>query len=144
MKILNNNLTVNSISATTYYGLPTISNTGSFGITIDGGGNVITTGIKGYVEIPYNCTINSWTLTSDVSGSCVIDVWKDTYANYPPTVDDTITASSKPTLSSAIKNQDNNLTGWTTSVNSGDIIGFNVESASTVTRVNLSIKVTKI
>ena len=139
MKILNNNLTVNSISATTYYG---ISNTGSFGITIDGGGNVITTGVKGYVEIPYNCTINSWTLTSDVSGSCVIDVWKDSYVNYPPT--DTIAGSEKPTLSSAIKNQDDNLTGWTTSVTAGDIIGFNVESASTVTRVNLSIKVTKI
>ncbi|MEY4332936.1 MAG: hypothetical protein RLZZ196_1674, partial [Bacteroidota bacterium] len=38
---------------------------------------------------------------------------------------------------------DNNLTTWTTSVSSGDIIGFNVDSASTLTRVNLIIKVSK-
>jgi hypothetical protein len=120
------------------------ANVGSFGITIDGGGNVLTTGVKGYVEIPYSGVITSWTLTSDVSGSCVIDVWKDTYANYPPTLANTIAGSEKPTLSSAIKNQDNNLTTWTTSVTAGDIIGFNVDSASTVTRVNLSIKINKI
>lgn len=120
------------------------ANVGSFGITIDGGGSAITTGVKGYVEIPYNGVITSWTLTSDVSGSCVIDVWKDTYANYPPTIADTIAGSEKPTLSSSDKNQDNSLSTWTTNVNAGDIIAFNVDSASTVTRVNLSIKINKI
>lgn len=124
----------------------TIRNTivnGSFGITIDGGGSAITTGVKGYITIPYNCTITGWDIFSDVSGSIVVDVWKDTYANFPPTVADTIAGSEKPTLSSAVKNQDNNLTTWTTSVSSGDIIGFNVDSASTLTRVNLIIKVSK-
>lgn len=116
---------------------------GSFGITIDGGGSAITTGVKGYITIPYNCTITGWDIFSDVSGSIVVDVWKDTYANFPPTVADTIAGSEKPTLSSAVKNQDNNLTTWTTSVSSGDIIGFNVDSASTLTRVNLIIKVLK-
>ncbi len=117
---------------------------GSFGITIDGGGSAITTGVKGYVEIPYDGTITGWTILGDVSGSCVIDVWKDTYANFPPTVADTIAGSEKPTLSSAIKNEDLTLTTWTTSVTAGDIIGFNVDSASTVTRVTLSIKITKL
>ena len=117
---------------------------GSFGITIDGGGSAITTGVKGYVEIPYDGTITGWTILGDVSGSCVIDVWKDTYANFPPTVADTIAGSEKPTLSSAIKNEDLTLTTWTTSVTTGDIIGFNVDSASTVTRVTLSIKITKL
>jgi hypothetical protein len=116
---------------------------GSFGITVDGGGSTITTGVKGYVEIPYSGTITSWTITSDQSGSCVIDVWKDTYANYPPTIADTIAGSQKPTLSSAVKNQNNALSAWTTSVNAGDFIGFNVDSASAVTKVNLSIKINK-
>ena len=116
---------------------------GSFGITIDGGGSAITTGVKGYVEIPYSGTITGWTILSDQTGSCVIDVWKDTYANYPPTVADTIAGSEKPTLSSAIKNQDLSLSTWTTSVTAGDIIAFNVDSASTVTRVTLTIKITK-
>lgn len=115
----------------------------SVGITIDGGGSAITTGVKGYIEVPYGCTINRATLLADQSGSIVIDVWKDTYANYPPTVADTITASAKPTLSSAAKSQDSTLTGWTTAITAGDVLGFNVDSATTVTRVHLILKVTK-
>ncbi|TXG77095.1 hypothetical protein E6Q11_03380 [Candidatus Dojkabacteria bacterium] len=116
----------------------------SFGITIDGGGSVISTGVKGYVTIPYNCTITGWDIFADQSGSCVVDLWKDTYANFAPTIADTITGTEKPTLSSQQKNQDNSLSTWTTSVNAGDIIAFNVDSASTVQRVNVIIKVTKI
>jgi hypothetical protein len=123
-------------------GIP-LFNKGSFGITIDGGGSVITTGVKGYVTVPYNGTITGWDIFADVTGSIVIDVWKDTYANFPPLVADTIAGTEKPTLSSAIKNQDTNLTSWTTAVTAGDIIAFNVDSASTLTRVNLIIYVTK-
>ena len=116
----------------------------SIGITIDGGGSAITTGVKGFVVAPASCTISSATLLSTdasvTSGSIVIDVWKDTYANYAPTVADTITASAKPTLSSAIKSQDSTLTGWTTSVTAGDVLAFKVDSASTVTRVSLFLK----
>jgi len=110
---------------------------------IDGGGSAITTGQKGHLEIPFACTITGWTLLADQSGSIVIDVWKDTYANFPPTPADTITGSEKPTLSSAQKNQDLALTTWTTAVSAGDILAFNVDSASTVTRVTLSIRVNK-
>jgi hypothetical protein len=113
----------------------------NLGIVIDGGGSTITTGVKGFVSAPAACTITSATLLSTdasvTSGSIVIDVWKDTYANYPPTVADTITASAKPTLSSATKSQDSTLTGWTTSVSAGDILGFKVDSVTTVTRVAL-------
>ena len=122
---------------------PTGLTAGSFGITIDGGGSAITTGVKGYITIPYNGTITGWDIFGDTTGSTVVDVWKDTFANFPPTVADTIAGSEKPTLSSAIKNQDRNLTTWTTAVTAGDIIGFNVESASVVTRVNLIIYITK-
>lgn len=115
----------------------------SFGITIDGGGSVITTGIKGYHSMAYDATILDWTLLADQSGSCVIDVWKDSYANFPPTVEDTITGTEKPTLSSSNKNQNTNLTTWTTAINAGDTIAFNVDSASLVTRVHLIIKVKK-
>lgn len=112
----------------------------SFGITIDGGGSAITTGIKGDITIPFAGTISAWYLTADVAGSIVIDVWKDTFANFPPTVLDTIAGSEKPTLSGVNKNSDTNLTTWTTSVASGDVVRFNVDSAATVTRVNLTIK----
>lgn len=113
------------------------------GITIDGGGSAITTGVKGYIEVPYSATITGWTLLGDVSGSMVVDVWKDTYANYPPTVADTIAGSEKPTISAATKGQDLSLSSWTTSVTAGDIIGFNVDSCSTITRATLVIRMNR-
>jgi hypothetical protein len=115
----------------------------TFGITIDGSGSAITTGVKGFIVVPATGTITSAYLlstdASSTSGSIVIDVWKDTFANYPPTDADSITASAPPTLSSANKSLDSTLTGWTTSVTAGDVIGFNVDSATTVTRVTLVI-----
>lgn len=110
---------------------------------IDGGGSAITTGIKGDLEVPFNCTINSVTLLADQTGSIVIDIWKDTYANYPPVDADSITASAVPTISANLKAQDNTLTGWTTSITAGQTLRFNVDSASTITRVTVSLKVTK-
>jgi Repeat of unknown function (DUF5907) len=112
-------------------------------IVIGDNQNVITTGVKGYLPVDFPFTITGWTLVADVSGSIVIDVWKDTYANYPPTVADTIAGSEKPTLSSVIKNQDLTLSTWTTSVNSGDVLGFNVDSASAVKQVTLVLRCTK-
>jgi len=110
---------------------------------IDGGGSAITTGEKGHLEIPFACTITQATLLADQSGSIVIDIWKDTYANFPPADGDSITASAPPTLSSAQKSQDSTLTGWTTAITAGDILAFNVDSITTCERVTLSLKVTK-
>lgn len=110
----------------------------------DGGGVVLTTGIKGDVRIPFACTINSVTLLADQAGSIVVDIWKDSYANYPPTIADTITASAKPTLSGATKSEDTTLTGWTTAIAAGDTLRFNIDSIATCTRVALVLKVTKI
>jgi len=115
----------------------------SINFIIDGGGSAITTGVKGYIEIPFACTINQVTLLADQSGSIVVDIWKDTYANYPPTDADSITASAVPTISTATKSQDSTLTGWTTSISAGDILGFNVDSITTCERVTVSLKVTR-
>lgn len=108
---------------------------------IDGGSSTITTGVKGDIMIPFNCTVQSWDIVADTSGSIVVDVWKDTYANFPPTVAGTVTGSEKPTLSSAQKNQDLSLSGWTTSFTRGDWLRYNVDSASGVSRVTVVIRV---
>jgi len=115
----------------------------TIGFVIDGGGSPITTGVKGYVQVPIAGTITGVTVLSTdaavTSGSIVIDIWKDTYANYPPTVADSITASAKPTLSSATKSTDTTLTGWTTTLAAGDVLAFKVDSASTVTKVSITL-----
>lgn len=130
---------------TTHKGLASAhhSNVTAIPFVIDGGGSAITTGEKGHLEIPFACTIERVTMMADQSGSIVVDIWKDTYANSPPTDADSITASAPPTISSAQKSQDSTLTGWTTSIAAGDFLAFNVDSCSTITRVTLSLKVTK-
>ena len=119
--------------------LTTSMQSASFGITIDGGGSAITTGVKGYIEVPFAMTIDRAAFLCDQSGSIVVDVWKDTYANYPPTDADSITASAPPTITTATKSEDETLTGWTTSVTAEDILGFNVDSITAVERCHLII-----
>jgi len=105
------------------------------GITVDNGTSAITTGTKGYIEVPYSGSITEWKIISDASGSVVFDVWK---ANASiPTNANSITASAKPTLTSAQRATSTTLTGWTTSVSANDVFGFEVESASTVTKATL-------
>ena len=107
------------------------------GIIIDGSGATIGTGIRGDLVIPFNCTITQWTLLANQTGSIVVDIWKDTYANFPPTVADSITASAKPTISSAVKGQSSTLTGWTTTFNAGDILRLNVDSVTSIQRLTV-------
>jgi hypothetical protein len=122
---------------------PRLSDTFDVAFIIDGGGATITTGVKGDLALDFAATINQVTLLADQSGSIVVDIWKDTYANYPPTGADSICASAKPTISSATKSKDSTLTGWTTSVASGDTLRFNVDSITTCQRVVVVLKMTR-
>lgn len=106
---------------------------------IDGGGAVLTTGIKGDLEIPFACTITQAILMADQSGSAVVDIWKNTYANFPPLVGNSIVAAAPPTLSAAVKSSDAVLTGWTTAIAAGDILRFNLNSVATITRLTLAL-----
>lgn len=116
----------------------------AIGYVFDGGGSVLTTGVKGDLLIPFACTINSVTLEADQSGSIVIDIWKKTYTlDSPPTVANTITASALPTLAAHQSTQDTTLTGWTTAIAANDMLRFNINSVTTCTRVTLTLKVTK-
>lgn len=110
-----------------------------------GNGSVLPTGSLSQtdISIPFNCQITSWTLLADQTGSMVIDLWKDNYGNYPPTVADTITAAAKPTLSSALKNTNSTLTGWTVTITAGDTIRFNIDSVSSITRAVLALSLRK-
>jgi len=110
---------------------------------IDGGGAEITTGEKGHLRIPFDCEIQGVTLLGDQSGSIVIDIWKDTYANFPPTDADSITASAPPTISTAQKSEDTTLTGWTKTTSADDILAFNVDSVTDIERVVLILEVVK-
>ena len=124
--------------------LNTSIKTGSCGVVFDGGGQVIQTKTA-YVQVSYNGTLTSWTLVADVSGSCTITVFKDTYANFPPTTTADDVYVTAPSLSSQQKNQ--NLTptyiGSQATVTAGDYIGFTISAITTITWANLTIQITK-
>lgn len=103
-------------------------------VTFDNGGVEIDDNSQCDVQIPYGMTITKVTLLANTTGSIVVDIWKDSYGNFPPTVADTITASAKPTISSADKYQDSALTGWDKTISAGDTLRFNVDSCATITR----------
>jgi len=106
-------------------------------------GTVITTGLKGDLEIPFACTINRVTMLANKSGSIVVDIWKQAYADYPPEDAQSITAAAPPTITTAEKSQDSTLTDWTTAIAAGDCLRFNVDSITTIEQVTISLKVTK-
>ena len=78
-------------------------------------------------------------MLADQSGSVVIDIWQQTYASYPPTVANTITASDKPTISTATKGQDLAPTGWDTTLDAGSSLRFNIDSVTSITAVTLTL-----
>ena len=113
------------------------------------GTNAITTGSKptAVVYAPRNMTITGWTIlscdaASPTSGSITLDVWKVAYASYPPTVSNTITASAKPSVTTATKNTSSTLTGWTTSISAGDTIFVNVDSVTSFKSVKFMLSCT--
>lgn len=111
----------------------------SIQFVIDGGGSAIAPGTFGQISIPFACTILGWVLTADQSGSAVVDVLRSTFAAFPTTA--SIAGTDKPTLTAAQKAENlGPLALWgSTAINPGDEIQIAVDSAATVTRLNLTL-----
>jgi hypothetical protein len=110
---------------------------------LDGGGSTITTGLKPDIVVPFTCTVTAWWMLADQTGSIVVDLWKNSYASYPPLVANTITGSELPTITAGIKGQDLALGTWTTALTKGDIIRPNVNSCSSITYCTLYLALTR-
>jgi hypothetical protein len=118
---------------------------GQLGITIDGAGANISAGVKGFLRVPYNCAITKAEMVANDVGDVTVEVWKDTYAAFPPTSADSIYGGTPPTITANNKSTDATLSGWTTSLTEGQYLAFNVPSASTgsLTRVTLVLVVNR-
>ena len=115
--------------------------TASIAIAYDGGGSALAAGTTHFGYVPYDATITGWSLLADTTGSMVISVKKCAGFNCNPTTE--ISGTEKPTLSAAWANQDNTLSSWTTAVSADDKFAFVLDSASTIKRALLVIRVTK-
>jgi hypothetical protein len=119
----------------------------TIGLTVGDGVNVITTGFKGAIPVPFSGTITEWTIVSTdanppTSGSIQIDILKSTFANYP-TMTSMVGTGTKPNITASNKGQ-GTPTGWaSTTINAGDVIGFNVVSVTGLKRITIVLKVVK-
>lgn len=118
----------------------THSRTITIGASFDGSGAALVPGSVCYVRVPVGCTITEATALADPAGSVVVDVWVDSYANYPPTNANSITASAPITISAAAKTNDTTLAGWDTAVAAGDVVAFHIDSCSAITRLQVQLK----
>lgn len=100
------------------------------------GGGLISVGTQCYLEVPFDMTIEAVRLVSSLSGSIVVDIYKTALSPWNAI---SITASAKPTLSSADIYEDTDLTGWTVALAKGDWLVFNVNSVTTCVLVTLSL-----
>ncbi len=117
------------------------------GAQFGGAGTVIAAG--GFMEyrVPFDCTIKEATAIVSPSGSITIDVYVCSYSNYDggsshPVSGDKITGSNPIAVSSSTKYSDTSLSGWTTTLNKGDIVRFIVTGTpATVTQATAMLMV---
>jgi hypothetical protein len=123
--------------------LSTAARTSYFTVILNGGGSVIPLGVQADIHLIPG-TITAWEMGAfepAETGSIVVDPWFDTYANYPPTVADSIAGSEKPTISASNKGTDTSLNGgagW--AIASDGRLLLNVDSCSGITKASLAFK----
>ena len=117
--------------------------TQTFPLIIDGGGQVIPANAEYFFHIDYAGEFQAWTGLTDVQGSIQVDIYKETYAEYPKSVPVSICAAALPTITNAKKGQDNTLTGWTKKCVAGEVFRIKVISCETIKRFTLGFKVKK-
>jgi len=112
----------------------------TMGVLIDGGVNVLTAQDDGQFPIDFPCTITGWTLLSaTASGSVTFNVYKSSYSSFP-SMSSMVGGGTKPTISSNYKGQNLAISDWsTTSVSTGDVIKFTIESVSGFTQLTIAL-----
>ena len=112
----------------------------SFGGSLDGGGNPLSSGKTTYVTVPFACTIAGYNILVD-TGTVSFDVWKVATGTAIPTVSNSIltggflaiaTGTALHSVSTALFT--------TTTVSANDIIGVNLQAASSATFAQLVIQ----
>lgn len=116
---------------------------------IDGGGSVITTGNKGYLEIPFPCGIqNVSVLLDNTTGTLNVEVWKS--ATYPPTSSQAIYSGFVCSATNYARVANSTIAGAAGGVPTmaaNEFLAFNVAASPTpayATRATISIKVVKL
>jgi hypothetical protein len=80
-------------------------------------------------------------VTQGGTGSCVVDIWKAPFSSYPPTVSNSITGGSPPSIVAGTKYDNSTLTGWTTAFAANDVLMFHLTSSGTFTEISVQLRI---
>lgn len=94
------------------------------------------------LAIPFAGIITGAKLLANAAGSCSVNIFKATYSAFP-TISTSIVSATPPTLTAATSYSDTTLSGWTTSVAADDIVRFSLTSISGITRLAVTLSVTR-
>jgi hypothetical protein len=113
----------------------------SITFVIDGGGSVIAANqTVDLPDLPGAATIVGWTISTDTSATCSVDILRGTYANFPTVA--SIAGTDKPNTSAAQKNQDTTLTGWgSTVLAQGDCLRASVSANDNAKRITVTLRI---
>jgi hypothetical protein len=119
----------------------------TIGLTVGDGVNVITTGFKGAIPVPFSGTIVEWMIVSTDAnpptvGSIQIDILKSPFMVYP-SMSSMVGTGTKPNITGYIRGRGTTTDWATTTINEGDVIGFNVVSVTGLKRITIVLKVVK-
>jgi hypothetical protein len=112
--------------------------TGTLNFLMDGGGASLVTGIKGDITLPFNTVFNKYSLLAGQTGTAWVGLWRDSYANFPPTSADAMhVGATGPVLNLGIKNQVAGLL-WTGAA--GDIIRVNLDRVTGIQMLSMALE----
>jgi len=110
---------------------------------IDGVGAVLSSGVKGYVSVPADCTIVEAAMYADTSGSVTVLLASTDYSGHTGGYGD-ITGGHNLSLSSANKMHDTTLTDWTTTLAYDDLLRLSISGTPTnMTRLTVVLNCVK-
>jgi hypothetical protein len=122
------------------------------GVSLDGGGAVISAGEKGIIQVDFNGTIVGWSIVGDFAGSISVEV--SLKRSSPPTAPpsaplipidaDKISASAPIVLSTAQSAAvgTSGVSTWATAIQQWDVLRFKVTATATlITRATLYLRI---
>lgn len=119
---------------------------GAIEFVIDGGSASIAPGVKGYLTVPFNATLNYIEVFVSPASTFSIDVWQCTYDQYDggvthPVASDSILQGSYPTITADTKTMVSY--GGVPTITAGNVLAFNVRNAVGVSKATIALNITR-
>lgn len=111
--------------------------------TFDNGSSALLVNMQTELFVPFSGRITGWYLMGDRAGSAVVDVWRDSFARFPPTLADSITNGVLPQVTNASAQSSTNVSDWNVIVSKGDVLRPIINSVSSFTRLTLALTIDK-